>query len=117
MGPYPLTNRVADVSELGTLTLSRYTGADVAEVERTGSVTVAAVAAVVGVADDIDDVADNADDVLGFTLFLEGAGLVVRFDFFDLGRRGQDEGRWILGAVGCAFGKAGELAVHLETRF
>ena len=94
--------------------LSRYTGADVAEVERTGSV---AVAAVVGVADDIDDVADNADDVLGFTLFLEGAGLVVRFDFFDLGRRGQDEGRWILGAVGCAFGNAGGLAVHLETRF
>jgi len=68
--------------------LSRYTGADVAEVERTGSVAVAAVAAVVGVADDIDDVA------LGFTLFLEGAGLVVRFDFFALGRRGQDEGRW-----------------------
>ena len=65
MGPYPLTNRVADVSELGILTLSRYTGADVAEVERTGSVAVAAVAAVVGVADDIDD-------VLGFTLFLEG---------------------------------------------
>ena len=60
------------------MTLSRYTGADVAEVERTGSVAVAAVAAVVGVADDIDD-------VLGFTLFLEGAGLVVRFDFFCFG--------------------------------
>ena len=58
------------------MTLSRYTGADVAEVERTGSV---AVAAVVGVADDIDDVADNADDVLGFTLFLEGAGLICSF--------------------------------------
>jgi len=92
------------------LTLSRYTGADVAEVERTGSVAVAAVAVVVGVA-------DNADVVLGFTLFLEGAGLVVRFDFFALGRRGQDERRWILGAVGCAFGNAGELAAHLETRF
>ena len=79
MGPYPLTNKVADVdvSELGTL--SRYTGADVAEVEQTGSVAVAAVAAVVGVAGDIDDVADNADDVLGFTLFLEGAGLICSF--------------------------------------
>ena len=52
--------------------MSRYTGADVAEVERTGSVAVAAAAAVVGVADD-------ADDVLGFTLFLEGAGLICSF--------------------------------------
>ena len=74
---------------------------------RTGHVAVATVAAGVGVADDIDD-------VLGFTLFLEGAGLVVRLDFFALGRRGQDEGRWILGAVGCAFGNAGKLAAHLK---
>ena len=95
------------------MTLSRYTGADVAEVERTGSV---AVAAVVGVADDIDDVADNADDALGLTLFLEGAGLVVRFDFllWAVEAKTKDDG---LGAVGCAFGNAGELAVHLETRF
>ena len=96
--------------------MSRYIGADVAEAERTGSVAVAAVAAVVGVADDIDDVADNADDVLGFTLFLEGAGLVVRFDFllWAVEAKTKDDG---LGAVGCAFGNAGELAVHLETRF
>ena len=52
---------------------------------RTGRVAVAAVAAVVGVADDIDDVADNADDVLGFTLFLEGAGLICSFRFFCFG--------------------------------
>ena len=63
----------------------RCLGADVAEAERTGSVAVAAVAAVVGVADDIDDVADNADDVLGFTLFLEGAGLICSFRFFCVG--------------------------------
>ena len=44
-----------------------------------------AVAAVVGVADDIDNVADNADDVLGFTLFLEGAGLICSFRFFCFG--------------------------------
>jgi len=34
-----------------------------------------------------------------------------------LGPRGRDDGRWILGAVGCAVGNVGELATHLETRF
>ena len=58
--------------------------ADVAEA-RIRSVAVAAAAAVVGVAGDIDDVADNADDVLGFTLFLEGAGLICSFRFFCFG--------------------------------
>jgi len=63
----------------------RCLGADVAEA-RIGSVAVAAAAGVVGrVAGDIDDVADNADDVLGFTLFLEGAGLICSFRFFCFG--------------------------------
>ena len=55
--------------------------------------------------------------MLGFTYFWRALVWFVRFDFFALGRRGQDERRWILGAVGCASGNAGELAVHLETRF
>ena len=58
--------------------------ADVAEA-RIRSVAVTAAADVVGVAGDIDDVADNADDVLGFTLFLEGAGLICSFRFFCFG--------------------------------
>jgi len=81
----------------------RCLGADVAEA-RIGSVAVAAAADVVGVA-------GNADDAR-FRLFSEGAGLVYRFDFFALGRSGQDERRWILGAVGCASGSVCGLAAH-----
>ena len=53
--------------------------------------------------------------MLGFTYFRRALVWFVRFDFFALGRRGQDERRWILGAVGCAFSSVGKLAAQLET--
>ena len=53
----------------------------------------------------------------GFTYFWRALVWFVRFDFFALGRRGQDERQWILGAVGCVSGNVGELATRLETRF
>ena len=70
---------------------------------RTGRVALAAVAAVFGVA--------------RLHLFLEGAGLICSFRLacFCLWAVEAETMRWILGAVGCAFGNVGVLAAQLET--